>query len=209
MPAPGRPSPAATPAVTDPPKDVNPPTSEAYPTPGENAQGYPAPGLTDPNANSAYPAPYTAGTTTGVAAVDKVLAVLSSSNAADIQALLVYASSGCTKAEGLGGPPKCKENEAEGTQVEGFPVLGAEGSWTRKGEVPAEAVLLEQPTGAGASTVVWSIGEADGSAIEFAPGARDALTYVVGTSSAARDFASSRIADAGAPPQASPNSLKA
>ena len=97
---------------------------------------YPAPETAvDPGVISAYPPPYEAGKTSGVAPVDKVLAVLGSSNSADMQALLVYASAGCTTAEGLGGPPKCRENESEGAVVEGIPVLGSEGSWVRKGEV--------------------------------------------------------------------------
>ena len=118
---------------------ANLPVVGAYPAAEATPEsGYPAAEQVQPAASGAYPPPYEAGKTTGVASVDKVLAALPSSNAADMQALLVYASAGCTTAEGLGGPPKCKAGEAEGTQVEGIPVLGAEGSWTLKGEVPAD-----------------------------------------------------------------------
>lgn len=38
---------------------------------------------------------------------------------------------GCTQADGLGGPPKCQEDEAEGTLLEVLPILGSEGHHTR------------------------------------------------------------------------------
>ena len=38
---------------------------------------------------------------------------------------------GCTHADGLGGPPKCQEDEAEGTPLEVLPILGSEGHHTR------------------------------------------------------------------------------
>ncbi len=140
-------SPSATAPVAEPTQGdekLNLPAVESYPAVGAYpavetpVESYPGPEQADPGIFSAYPPPYEAGKTTGVAAVDKVLAALPSSNAADVQALLVYASAPCTTAEGLGGPPKCKEGEAEGSQVEGIPVLGSEGSWTRKAEVPAD-----------------------------------------------------------------------
>ena len=37
---------------------------------------------------------------------------------------------GCTHADGLGGPPKCREDEAEGTPLEVLPILGSEGHHT-------------------------------------------------------------------------------
>ncbi|MBU6402224.1 MAG: hypothetical protein KGS61_18045, partial [Verrucomicrobia bacterium] len=42
---------------------------------------------------------------------------------------------------------------------------------------------------AATADVIWAIGEPDGSAIEFAPGARDQLTFTVGQSVTSRDFA--------------------
>jgi hypothetical protein len=35
----------------------------------------------------------------------------------------------CTTADGLGGPPKCAEGQAEGTLLEVFPIGGPEGSY--------------------------------------------------------------------------------
>ena len=42
---------------------------------------------------------------------------------------------GCTKADGLGGPPKCESGEVEGTQVEVFPILGSEGGFVRRSSI--------------------------------------------------------------------------
>jgi hypothetical protein len=47
----------------------------------------------------------------------------------DRKGLVQYISTGCTHADGLGGPPKCEPGQAEGTIVEVFPVLGGEGTY--------------------------------------------------------------------------------
>jgi hypothetical protein len=45
-----------------------------------------------------------------------------------------YLTLGCTHADGLGGPPKCKSREDEGTLVNVVPFLGPEGHHQRQGE---------------------------------------------------------------------------
>jgi hypothetical protein len=42
---------------------------------------------------------------------------------------------GCTHADGLGGPPKCREDEAEGTPLEVLPILGGEGHHVRAEDI--------------------------------------------------------------------------
>jgi hypothetical protein len=59
-------------------------------------------------------------------------------NPADLHALLSFEMAPCTTAEGLGGPPKCREGEAENTQLEVLPSLGSEGSFVRRSELPAD-----------------------------------------------------------------------
>ena len=54
-----------------------------------------------------------------------------------------------------------------------------------------------------AETIVWSIGTADGSSIEFAPGLKKELTYRVGTSVPSRDFAGHHAGSVGFDPSAS------
>lgn len=46
--------------------------------------------------------------------------------------LIQFLSTGCTFADGLGGPPKCQEGQEEGTLVEVFPVGGSEGSFATR-----------------------------------------------------------------------------
>ena len=50
----------------------------------------------------------------------------------ELQSLTGYMLIGCTHTMGLGGPPKCEPDEAEGTLVESIPVLGAEGYHQRR-----------------------------------------------------------------------------
>lgn len=82
-------------------------------------------------------APGVADATTGIDAVDRVIEAVLSKDAARVRSLLVFTSVGCTNADGLGGPPKCRAGEAEGTLVDVFPSLGAEGSHMRREDLDA------------------------------------------------------------------------
>jgi hypothetical protein len=53
----------------------------------------------------------------------------------------VFIQAACTSDSGLGGPPKCASGEAEGTKVDVFPILGSEGSFTRKAEANLKDTL--------------------------------------------------------------------
>jgi hypothetical protein len=53
----------------------------------------------------------------------------------DKVALLQFIQVPCANVEGLGGPPACPEGVAEGTALEVFPNLGAEGSWAAQEEM--------------------------------------------------------------------------
>ena len=106
------------------------PASEGYPAVDAPAsEGYPA--LAP---ETAYPAAYVSG----VEMIDRVLSAVYTNNAADLHGLLSFEMAPCTTAEGLGGPPKCREGEAENTQLEVHPSLGAEGSFVRRSELPAD-----------------------------------------------------------------------
>jgi hypothetical protein len=66
---------------------------------------------------------------TGIAALDAAIATFLSNDVNARRELVQYTTTGCTTAEGLGGPPKCVEGQADGTPVAYFPVLGpGEGS---------------------------------------------------------------------------------
>jgi len=77
---------------------------------------------------------YPLDTRTGISEIDPVLAAVESGDPQELRSLIQYTTAPCTWKEGLGGPPKCREGEAEGTILEVLPFLGSEGSFIRKGE---------------------------------------------------------------------------
>lgn len=62
--------------------------------------------------------------TIGVAELDQLAAAILSNDVAARRELVQYTTAGCTTIEGLGGPPKCDPDQAEGATVEYLPVLG-------------------------------------------------------------------------------------
>lgn len=74
-------------------------------------------------------------TRTGIADVDVVLAAVESGDPQQLRDLIRFTAVACTRADGLGGPPKCQEDEAEGTLVEVLPFLGPEGHFLRKADM--------------------------------------------------------------------------
>lgn len=78
---------------------------------------------------------YPLSTRTGIQDIDPILDVVDSGNSQALRSLIQFTNSNCTKAEGLGGPPKCLEGEVEGTPVEVLPFLGPEGHFLRKAEM--------------------------------------------------------------------------
>jgi hypothetical protein len=78
---------------------------------------------------------YPLSTRTGIADVDEVLAAVESGDAQALRDLIRFTMVGCTNADGLGGPPKCREGEAEGTLVNVLPFLGPEGGFFYEAEI--------------------------------------------------------------------------
>ena len=72
-------------------------------------------------------------TRTGIEEIDRILDA--SGDVQKLRSLIQFTSTLCTKHEGLGGPPKCLQDEGEGTPVEVAPFLGPEGSFLRKDEI--------------------------------------------------------------------------
>jgi hypothetical protein len=75
------------------------------------------------------------GAHTGIREIDDVIATALANDPAALRKLVRYTLTGCTKAEGLGGPPKCESGEVEGTRVEVFPILGSEGGFVRRSSI--------------------------------------------------------------------------
>jgi hypothetical protein len=74
-------------------------------------------------------------TRTGNEEIDHILAAVESADIEMLRSLIKFTTAECTQREGLGGPPKCREGEAEGTLVEVLPSIGSEGSFTLKDEI--------------------------------------------------------------------------
>ena len=72
---------------------------------------------------------------TGIAEIDSIIDTVLAGNPEDQLQLLRFSSLACTHADGLGGPPKCQEDEEEGTIVEVLPILGPEGHHLRRSEM--------------------------------------------------------------------------
>jgi hypothetical protein len=80
--------------------------------------------------------PYSPLTTqTGVQPIDRVLTAVANNDMQSLRALIEFTNAECTQQDGLGGPPKCRTGEAEGTPVEVLAFLGSEGSFLRKDEI--------------------------------------------------------------------------
>jgi hypothetical protein len=74
-------------------------------------------------------------TRVGIEEIDNVLSVLASGDVQLLRSLVKFTTAKCMLLDGLGGPPKCREGEAEGAPVEVLPFLGSEGSFIRKDEI--------------------------------------------------------------------------
>jgi hypothetical protein len=74
-------------------------------------------------------------TRSGIEDVDKVLDVVASGDIQVLRSLIQFTNTRCTTAEGLGGPPKCRAGEAEGTPVEVLPILGPEGHFFHREDI--------------------------------------------------------------------------
>ena len=74
-------------------------------------------------------------TRTGNAVIDSILEAVASGDPQELRSLVEFTDAVCTQLEGLGGPPKCREGEAEGTPVEVLSFLSSEGHFLRKDEI--------------------------------------------------------------------------
>lgn len=74
-------------------------------------------------------------TRTGITEIDDILAAVESNDPQKLRGLFSYSTIACMTVHALGGPPPCREGEAEGTPVEVLPTLGPEGSYIYKDEI--------------------------------------------------------------------------
>ena len=71
----------------------------------------------------------------GMESIDQILEAVSSGDLQSLRSLVEFTNAQCTQRDGLGGPPKCREGEPEGTAVEVLAFLSSEGSFLRKDEI--------------------------------------------------------------------------
>ncbi len=74
-------------------------------------------------------------TQTGITSIDQILDAISRNDVEALRSLVEFTDAQCTQLEGLGGPPKCRAGEEEGTPVEVLSFLGSEGSFLRRDEI--------------------------------------------------------------------------
>jgi hypothetical protein len=86
----------------------------------------------EPESSDAY---HPLTTETGIPTIDQILNAVASGDPQNLRALIEFMDAECTKQVGMGGPPKCREGEAEGTPVEVLAFLGSEGGHLRKDEL--------------------------------------------------------------------------
>ena len=116
-------------------------------------------------------------TKTGVESVDRVLAALASGEVQDLRDQVEFTKAVCTQQEGLGGPPKCRAGEAEGTPVEVLAFLDSEGYFLRRDEIESWAGI--QPAGLYA---VYEVNAAVLSAEQYYPIGKYVILLVNGES---------------------------
>lgn len=110
-------------------------------TPTLPASGSPSPEVTEPISGAPTVDPTLAALQlavhppeerTGLVEVDQVIEALMAHDFPTLKDLTGYLEIGCANVDGLGGPPKCREDEDEGTVVEVVPFLGPEGYHQRR-----------------------------------------------------------------------------
>jgi hypothetical protein len=72
---------------------------------------------------------------TGIESIDAILEAVASGDMQSLRSLVEFTNAKCTTQDGLGGPPKCLEGEAEATLVDVLAFLGSEGGFLRKAEI--------------------------------------------------------------------------
>ncbi len=72
---------------------------------------------------------------TGIAVLDEIMDAALTGDGPAVAQYFEFINIPCTTEDGLGGPPKCLENEADGTLVEVLPIFGPEGHFLRKDSV--------------------------------------------------------------------------
>lgn len=71
---------------------------------------------------------------TGIAEVDEVIAMVAAKDIPGLVDRVAWIETECRTVEGLGGPPRCEDGEAEGTVVRVLPAAACEGYFVREAD---------------------------------------------------------------------------
>jgi hypothetical protein len=72
---------------------------------------------------------------TRIEEIDNIVDVVEDTDMESLRSLINFTNTKCTRAEGLGGPPKCREGEEDGMPVEVLPIFGPEGHFLHKEDI--------------------------------------------------------------------------
>jgi hypothetical protein len=72
---------------------------------------------------------------TNIAELDRLIEIVLANDTEALRSSIRFTQTRCTFGDGLGGPPKCANGEAEGQSVEVLPILGPEGHFIRQEEI--------------------------------------------------------------------------
>lgn len=144
-------SPIASVPTPTPTQEIIPsPTSQIIATPTDEVMTISVPTLSPSPELTPSPSPHIAATPTdevlaasvhepdmrtGLNEIDQVIETVFKGDINEFRQMIKFTATGCTHADGLGGPPKCSEGESEGALVEVLPFLGPEGHFIRRGEI--------------------------------------------------------------------------
>ncbi|MBA4179919.1 MAG: hypothetical protein C0506_04955 [Anaerolinea sp.] len=90
---------------------------------------------------SVKPISHPSGTRTGDTAIDAVIAALEAGDKEAVARIAQFQAVPCSNEPGLGGPPNCSRDMAEGTLIEAMPGGACEGGWWLKDEFLSPAGL--------------------------------------------------------------------
>jgi len=128
--------PSPTPQITPKPTEEVPMVSPLTPTLTQETIPSPAPQITLKQTDEVLGGlVHNAYVRTGLDKVDQIINIVLASDTNEFQKRIQFTTSGCTHEMALGGPPKCREGEAEDTLVEVLPFLGPEGHFLRRDEL--------------------------------------------------------------------------
>jgi len=97
---------------------------------------------------------------------DEIIEIVLNGEIKDLRSVIEFTEAACTIADGLGGPPKCADDENDGQLVSVLPMLGPEGQFLRQEEFSnwvglkvSKLYAIYQVAGGAYSSEYYPVGE--------------------------------------------------